>query len=522
MGFSGAARLPLPLSERNVGWLFAGCVCALAAGLIYQPFPPCVDYPQHLATAHDLLRRFRGEHTGQLALVSYNGLFELSTALLGGLLPLELAGRIVLALGFCLQPLAVWRLVRFAKSPSAYAFAWLPCAYSFCLSWGFVNFVLATGLATLCLLAWFERKPAALVTALALVTAYSHVLGAAFVLLGMALGVGARLRSPRALLPGLVLAVYVGLAHLQTGAVPRLARDWVLLFPRWAERLSLNRTLLGSWSGPWDDALAAALGVIVVGVWLGALLGRRSAKWPIHGFVWLSAAAWLLYGVLPLVLDDCWSLFQRFGHVGTLWLPATLPSFSREQRWRQLPEAAFVLLGVLAAGNFTLHVCRDAEAQDANAILAAIPEGSHIAPITYGRSREPMTDAWTWLHFAAYAVVRRGGEIPDMFARDHWTFPLHQTWPEGVPLPPPDYQWRDRFDTSADYAHYFDVVLARSSDARPDQNPQLRIFGAEQGEAILLAHCGRFWLYRFLGRGVRGAPQQASDERRATRVPAPG
>lgn len=496
--------------ERRQGWLFAGCVVALAAGLVYQPFPPCVDYPQHLALAHSLRRSLLGEPGGQLVLLSYNGLFELATALLGLVLPLELAGRIVLALGFCLQPLAVWRLVRFAGRPAAYAFAWLPCAYSFCLSWGFVNFVLATGIATLALLAWLEKQANRVVLALGLLTAYAHVLGAGFLLLGMLLGVATRLRPPRALLPGLVIAGYVLLAHAQTDDVPRLAREWLVAFPAWSERLPLSDTVLGSWSGAYDEWLWAGLGAVLAGMCSLALFARGKAAWAHPGFLWLSGAVWLLYATLPLVVDDCWSFFQRFGHVGMLWLPGALPVFSRQWRWSKLPGTALVLLGVLAVLNFVHNVSRDAEAADARAILAAIPRGSHVVPVNYDRSREPMTDALAWQHFAAYAVVRRGSEIPDLFARDHWTFPVRERWPEDVPLPPPEYQWQSRFDAGAEYARYFDVVLVRTSDAEPHRDPRRAVFGAEQAQATLLAQRGRFWLYRFRAADAKRAPEQAA------------
>jgi hypothetical protein len=496
------------------GWLFVSCVAAMAAALVCQRFPPCVDYPQHLATAYSLRGALRGEHTGQLALISFNGLFELSTALLGLLLPLELAGRIVLALGFCLQPLAVWRLLRFARRPVVYAFAWLPCAYSFCLAWGFVNFVIGTGLATCCLLAWFEQKPPLRVWLLALATAYAHVLGACFVLLGMVLGVLTRIRPLRALLPGAGLAGYLALAYTQVGHVPRLDRSWLMLFPHWSDRLPLYRTLLGSWSGPCDELLAAALVVVLVGLCLTALIARRSARWTTHGFIWLWSSVWVLYSVFPAVLDDCWSFFQRFGHAGVLWLPAALPTFRREARWRRLVETPLVVLGVLASLNSVLHLCRDAEARDADAILADIPRGSHLAAVNYDLSRQPMTDVASWLHLAAYAIVRRDSDIPDMFARDHWTFPIHESWPAGVPLPPPGYQWQSTFDTSAAYARYFDVVLARTSDAKPDLDPRQQIFGTEQGDALLLSHHGRFWLYRFLADGAR-SPKQANNEAHA-------
>jgi hypothetical protein len=506
---AGAAQhdsLRRPMTEARFRWLFAGCAFLLALSIVFQQFPPCVDYPQHLATASSLRDVLQGGKGGQLVLLSYNGLFELATALLGLVLPLEFAGRMVLALGFCLQPLAIWRLVRFSGRPPAYAFVWLPCAYSFCLAWGFVNFVMGAALATLTLVAWFEAKPVLHVVLLSLVTAYAHVLGAGFVLLGMSLGVGARLRRPRELLVGVPLALYALLAHLETDFAPRQSHGWSVIFPRWTARLPLSRTLLGSWSGSGDERLALLLLLVVAGICAAALLARDRARWTGHGFCWLFGAAWLLYAGMPVEFHDCWSLFHRFGHVGLLWLPAVLPFFPGRQRLRSLGEGALVLLGLLGTVNFVVHMGNNAEANDANAILAEIPRGSHVLPVTYDWSREPMTDAWVWLHFGAYARVRRGSEVPVLFAREHWTFPVRESWPEDVPLPPTGYEWQKSYDPDADYARFFNVVLARTSDDQAEREPRERLFGKEQGQATLLAHHGRFWLYRFVpddGRPLR-------------------
>jgi hypothetical protein len=494
------------MTEARALWLFAGCAFLLALAIVFQPFPPCVDYPQHLAIASSLRDVLRGGKGGQLMLLSYNGLFELAAAVLGLVLPIELAGRLVLALGFCLQPLAIWRLVRFAGRPPAYAFVWLPCAYSFCFAWGFVNFVMGTALATLTLLAWFEAKPVFHVVLLSLVTAYAHVLGAGLVLLGMLLGVAAQQRRPRELLVGMPLAVYTLLAHLETDFAPRQSRGWSVIFPDWTERLPLVKTLLGSWSGSWDERLAAALLLVLIGICVAPLFDRERARWTRHGFCWLFAAAWLLYAGMPVELHDCWSLFHRFGHVGVLWLPAVLPFFPGPRRLRSLAEGSLMLLGVLGTVNFVVHMGRDAEASDANAILAEIPRGSHVLPVSFDWSREPMTDAWAWLHFGAYARVRRGSEVPVLFAREHWTFPVRESWPEEVPLPPAGYEWQKSYDPDADYARFFNIVLARTPDNEPEREPKQRLFGKEGGQSTLLAHHGRFWLYRFVpddGRPLR-------------------
>ena len=52
---------------------YALCTFVLCVALLWQPFPPCVDYPQHLAMALQLRDVLLGAGAGQLVLWTYNG-----------------------------------------------------------------------------------------------------------------------------------------------------------------------------------------------------------------------------------------------------------------------------------------------------------------------------------------------------------------------------------------------------------------------------------------------------------------
>src|SRR5215831_7210913 len=110
-------------------------------------FPQMVDYPQHLAMAaivrfyHDPARRFFEIYT--LAFSRPNTLFELVVAALSFVLPIDLAGRLVVALAVAAVGPAALALARRAGRPDWYALVALAGAYNFAYYWGFVGNVIA-------------------------------------------------------------------------------------------------------------------------------------------------------------------------------------------------------------------------------------------------------------------------------------------------------------------------------------------------------------------------------------------
>jgi hypothetical protein len=114
-------------------------------------FPPMVDYPQQLALSailrwySDPVRRFR--ETYELALWTPHGLFKLLTAGLAWVVPIHVAGRLVVSASLLGVGLAALALCRRAGRPGWYALLALALTYNTVFYWGFVDNLLAIPLA---------------------------------------------------------------------------------------------------------------------------------------------------------------------------------------------------------------------------------------------------------------------------------------------------------------------------------------------------------------------------------------
>lgn len=501
-----AARRRLPALA------YAVCVSVLCASLAGPSFPPCVDYPQHIALAGQVRDALTGQGSARLVLPTYNGLFELVAGVLALALPIDVSGRLVLSVTVGLGALAVWRSVAFSGRPATHAFAWLPLAYALPLSWGFLNFSLSATLATLALIAWYEKRSVGVFLILSLLTGMAHVLGALVIVIGAGLGVVLRARGARDLLQVLPLVVWVSLAHAATDAAPHLSWGGQIIFPPWATRLRLGDMLLGPWQGALDEWLALAVGLVLVIALLvaavAAVVSRRSLSR--RPFPWLTLLAVLGYLTGPLALWGCWFFYQRFGSLVTLWLPAAMPALPAG-RWRLAQAAALVSLGALATVNVAVRGSRLDEASDARAIIEAIPRGARVAPVLALNEGErvnealrgtPVTDALVWAHLPAYAVALRGAEITWMFAREHGHFAVRLPVLEEPELPPVDYSWARAYHPDAPYATLFDHVLVLTGRSDPMRDPTARVFRDAAADVVPLARHGRFWLFEY----VRRAP----------------
>ena len=133
---------------------------------------------------------------------------------------------------------------------------------------------------------------------------------------------------------------------------------------------------------------------------------------------------------------------------------------------------------------------------------------------------DPGSDALVWAHFPAYAVALRDAEITWMFAREHGHFPVRLPVRSGLELPPVDYGWSRAFHPTADYAREFKHVLVLTGRSDPARNPKASVFGEAAGDAVELAHRGRFWLFEYTTRrldAARFAPQGAFEHERGAR-----
>ncbi|MGZ3423067.1 MAG: hypothetical protein ACXVEE_34715, partial [Polyangiales bacterium] len=141
----------LRLDTRNATIAYWAAVSLVALSVFIPKLPPLVDYPQHLALA-EIARRLADpaapEHvTHQLNYFTYNGLFHIIVARLGRLMPIEIAGKLVVSLSLALLGASSLALVRVLKRPPAYAALFVPAIFSFSVGWGFVNYALGTAFA---------------------------------------------------------------------------------------------------------------------------------------------------------------------------------------------------------------------------------------------------------------------------------------------------------------------------------------------------------------------------------------
>ena len=114
-------------------------------------FPPMVDYPQQLALAailrwySDPARRFR--ETYELALWTPHGLFKLLAAGLAWVMPIEVAGKVIVSASLLAVGAAALALCRRTGAPGWYALLALALTYNSIFYWGFVDNLLALPLA---------------------------------------------------------------------------------------------------------------------------------------------------------------------------------------------------------------------------------------------------------------------------------------------------------------------------------------------------------------------------------------
>jgi hypothetical protein len=99
-----------------------------------------------------------------------------------------------------------------------------------------------------------------------------------------------------------------------------------------------------------------------------------------------------------------------------------------------------------------------------------------------------------WIHQLAYFIVRRPGRIAFDFTR-YASIPVRPREATKPPLFPSSLEWNaQRYDPHAPYAEAFPLVLVRTPDAAPDEDPRERAFGFEAADVEVLSHRGRFWL----------------------------
>ncbi|HEV7668114.1 MAG TPA: hypothetical protein VGS22_06290 [Thermoanaerobaculia bacterium] len=428
--------------------VLAGALWVLPLWLVR--FLPMVDYPQQLAAASIL--RFYGDparalrQTYEIVLLRPQGLFEMLTAGLGYLVPIEAAGKLVLSLSLLAVPLAAALLCRRTGRPEWYALLALAPTYNDAFAWGFVDNLLAYPLVLLGVALadrFFDRpfggKSWTILAALGL-SFYTVHLEFLLVFAG-AVGWLALVRRPSfprlalwlsSLIPGLALGAGVlAWAHLHasevmTGYQQRLAAEPSHFAPFTARVAHIPSILF---SGAADGACYLLTAILLVVLLVLSVprsepeSGSDSDGGALYRTRFLSLGAWiaLLYFVLPnytrgyLVSDRLLPLAVMVAIAG---LPCP-PEASR--RWRL---AALLVAGLLAgqwmrtAAGFLGFA---SETEGLGELLDQTEPGQSLAGLIYEPGGEHGSHGWdeppVLIHTPAYYQVAKGGRIHFSFAQ---------------------------------------------------------------------------------------------------------
>jgi len=502
-------------------WLTAaywGAVLLQALAFFVPRFPPLVDYPQHLAIA-SVLHRWMSPGSPERAIFdanffTYNGAFHTLAALLGFVVPMETAGKVVLALIPALVGWGGLTLVRAARRPRSYAFFLLPLSLSAMVTWGFLNNVLsyAVGLGVL---GWMirgmrgERGYLARAAAGGLVVAYLHIFGA-FILCATT-GLLALRRLVFVRRPWRERLRRFAWTLLALAPAPALSLAFVLHNRSsshsnwenamhdgwddyaWRKALWLPDFVFGNFADHSDRNLCLLLFAGLAFLYFPRPgQGVRKTPRGLRDFRFLAGVFVLLYLITPRVLFATWFIFERVPFFAISALVCGAPVLAASSMGFVRTFAAGLALS--AGANAVAHHANIPEEGDADAILDAIPEGARVVGLIWEPSPLPVLVRQTYVHMQAYHLVRHRGDMTVSFAMIE-SLPVHFKAESRPPRREVGAEWTpESYDPDSAYGRHFETVLVHAPSGTGD--PTSLVFQEKAHAAQLLARHGRFFLYR--------------------------
>jgi hypothetical protein len=528
----------LTLESAGLTRLYWTGVALVVAGLFVTKLLPCVDYAQHLALS-DIARRLEDPRAPeqvayQLNYFTYNGLFHFVVAWLSRFVPIELAGRILVASSLVGMSGAVVALVRVLRRPPAHAALFTPILFSFSLGWGFVNYVLATAIAAwaLVFVAYAVIRPSvaavAAVGLLGFACAFAHVLAmlilcAAATALAFELGwrVAPASGSPARRATHALLRGALGVLPLAIGCIYCI--EVYRQQYAWDPNMYRDPTMEGTAPALWEkvvffgafatDLFGDGTDQIVLWVTVGVMAWSTRLAWkarrrglrerePSPPIVAPFVVLTLAYFATPMVFIGTHLIFPRLAQwavLGAIWATPRFPPAlaARARYW--IPR-----LGIVAGANTVLHCALFAwETSDASATIDDLPPGRAATAVIW----EPWTAAFrngTLTHLAAYYAARKHGRWAFAFAR-YLSVPVRFK-PGGQPAWPAR-GWEfdgEAYDPRCKYARAFPLVIVKAPGQLPEDasgEPLLRklVFKQDAQSVTLLSHHGRYWAFDTTG-----------------------
>lgn len=432
--------------KRNALWI---ALFILLTGALTLPFlcvhePPLLDYANHLARAfvldhlHDPAFHFAGYYRADWKPYPYI-LCDVLLLALEQALPVETAGKVLLMLTTALLPLSMaWFLWQANRSEIKLSLLACAMSYNVLFLWGFTAYQLSVSFCFLMVgtWLWYRRRPswarAVLFVVVSFLTYFAHLLGfaaAAFILVLYELTRFAPrewLRLACFLMPPSLLFLWAR-PGLSAGEHNRL--EWRPI----AEKLQALRNLP---TQGYDERLDHIfIGGLVLCLLIAVVRNRElRVNWR-----WLVTLAGFfgVYLLLPYGWGASSDLDVRFVAPLCLLALAAL-RVGRRANWIAVLAVALTLLRV-----FNIATGFQEEAKKSAAMNRGIEQIAHnskVFPLVDTCKDDDPLDYY-YVHYWAYAVIRRGAISPYLFDIPGQT-PMRITWAPSMP----DGYWDHCFD----------------------------------------------------------------------------
>jgi len=495
---------------------FALAVGMVALAFLACPYPPMIDYPQHVAMGallHDLWTG--APYATDLYKTSpftYNAGIETSIGLLSFLMSPELAGRVILAVHVLVFAAAALSVCHYANRPRWYALLAVPLLYNHITGWGFSNFVVALPLMILAAVGWMRivdgdraKWRAASVLAASLIVAYTHVLVmlslcviVAVVSLEVLLKRGDRLldRVVRLLVPGAILVPSVGYSMgawfwARATSTTVWEHSWAegQDDPLWSKLRHILFNTTGNFADGSDQHLVALAFVLGAALWLGEGEDKPHPRMRRLALVFFG-----LYALIPKVFIATFHIYQRFLPLAAVFAIAAIPVV--RGGWSRTMSVVVAVVALVTGTNVLYRFLTIPEMGDAMAIIDDAPAGKSLAGVMYD-VKVPTLNRELWVHLPALYQVRKQGVLAYSFLRNE-SVPVHYLPGKEPPRPPGGFEWNGQlYDFEADYARSFDLLLVRSWVGTTGEviDPAPWVFKGWQDQVRLLSRRGQFFLY---------------------------
>jgi hypothetical protein len=460
--------------------LMAGAALALCAAFCLTfRYLPMVDLPQHHAMVSILLHHddpawgFAQRYTFDFFGRPYATVYWLGAAL-GLVMPLRAAMHIVVA-ACTVAPLAGAHVFLVAlRRPRVWLLPAVPFAFGSLWHWGFLNFLLGTGifLAGLAVVVRVARKPSRAASvglgAMALLLLFTHFHGLVMLLVFAPLlawahaARGDRAAYVRSLAPLAPAAVAAAVFVLVTWS--QAEGQWVRLDPGTVERVRRFAEFL-SWglpgTLPWLEI--AAFGILAsAGLALGGEMPRSRLLVALGLALGAQVAMYLL---LPLNTNTATYVSARHALLVVIFVLPLLPSLrGRGLLAVRLGGSIVAAAGLVMTGEHL--ACFDREASDFDGVISTMQPARRLAPLIFARGSACCdTRSFPYLHFGAYYQAAKGGDLSRSFAVV-WNVPIRYRTDYARYPYREELEWQPgRF--SAEDARHFDYVLMRGGGPPP-------------------------------------------------------